>query len=78
MSVPVPPIARRLTYLLKVLVRNEGTSELGATPEDTSRTTFPESPEAFFSIWTTARGSGEIRLAHGGCADKKGRAKRTR
>jgi hypothetical protein len=71
MSVPVPLIANPLTHLLEVLVRNEGKSELGATPEDTSGTTFPESPEPFFSIWTTARGNGKIRLAHGGCADKK-------
>ena len=70
MSIPVPPIAKYLTYLLKVLVRNEGESELGATPEDTSGTTFPESPETLFSIWT-GRGNEKIRLGCGGCVDKK-------
>lgn len=48
---------------MKVLVRNEGKSELGATPEDTSRTTFPESPEALLSIWTARAGEWENQVS---------------
>lgn len=41
-----------VTHPLKILVCNEGKSELGATPDDTSRTTFPKSLEALLSPWS--------------------------
>ena len=53
-----PPTAETVTDLLEVFVRNEGESELGTTPDDTSRATFPERLEAFFSVLTANEASG--------------------
>lgn len=41
MSTVTPFKAENETHFLEVLVRDEGKSELGATPDDTSRTAFP-------------------------------------
>ena len=64
MSTPVPLMAKTMTYFLEILVRDKGKSELGTTSDDTSRTTFPESPEAFFAVWT-CRGDKSAELVAG-------------
>ena len=70
MRVLVLSITKSVTYLLKILVRDEGKSELGATPDDTSRATFPQSLKAFFPVWTM-NGNRSIKLVCGGRTDKK-------
>jgi hypothetical protein len=64
-----------VTHPLKIFVCNKGKAELGATPEDTSRTTFPESLEALLSPWIT-RGNMSIMWVHGGSANCKSRIRR--
>ena len=66
MSTLAPLTAKFSTYLLKVLVSDKGAPELGTAPDDTGRATFPESPEAFFSIWTG------VKLTHAKSAGERG------
>lgn len=63
-----------VTHPLKILVCNEGKSELGATPDDTSRTTFPKSLEALLSPWSDTCRNMSITLEDGGSAIGKSRS----